>query len=60
APTHKGWLKRLNKTLTAWEESPSHLVGSVILRRELLEEDMAAEDALFLATDRTPTVAKRS
>ncbi|CAE8622679.1 unnamed protein product [Polarella glacialis] len=27
APTHKRWLKRLHQTLTAWEESPSHLVA---------------------------------
>ncbi|CAE8624825.1 unnamed protein product [Polarella glacialis] len=53
APTHKRWLKRLDQALEQWEESPSYMVGSILLRREALDENMAAEDALCAAKTRS-------
>ncbi|CAE8654652.1 unnamed protein product [Polarella glacialis] len=53
APTHKRWLTRLDQALAHWEESPSYMLGSILLRREALDENMAAEDALCVAKTRS-------
>mmetsp|Transcript_67466 Transcript_67466/g.121575 ORF Transcript_67466/g.121575 Transcript_67466/m.121575 type:complete len:108 (+) Transcript_67466:202-525(+) len=47
-PTRKMWLRRFDQERSDWEEPPSHLLGSIVSRRQDLGETMATEDAFFL------------